>query len=217
MPKRALVEHRPWLLASLASALAFYVLTDGQFEGIVRTMLKGGACAFLAVYAWQRHRSIEAKLIALYLALSSLADMALEVWFEVGGALFFAAHLAGISLYLQCRRHHTTASQKLFAAVLLLATPFICWQLSGEPAIGLYGAALGGMAASAWLSRFPRYRVGVGAVLFVVSDLLIFARIGGRLEDAADLLVWPVYFIAQFMIGTGVVRTLRGELRASVD
>ena len=217
MPKRALVEHRPWLLASLASALAFYFLTDGQFEGIVRTLLKGGACAFLAIYAWQRHRSLEAKLIALYLALCSLADMALEMWFEVGGALFFAAHLAGIALYLKCRRHHTEASQKLLAAILLIATPITCWLLSGQPAIGLYGVALGGMAASAWLSRFPRYRVGTGAVLFVVSDFLIFARLGGSLQDVANVLVWPVYFVAQFMIGTGVVRTLRGELPASTD
>jgi len=217
MPKRALAEHRPWLLASLASALAFYFLDDAAFEGIMRTLLKGGACAFLAIYAWQRHRSMDAKLIALYLALCSLADMALELWFEIGGALFFSAHLAGIALYLHNRRHHPSASQKLFAVALLLMTPAICWFLSGQPAIGLYGLALGGMAASAWISRFPRYRVGTGAVLFVVSDFLIFARLGGRLEEIANLLVWPIYYSAQFLIAAGVVRTLRGELERGAD
>lgn len=218
MSRHALAEHRPWLLASLASALAFYFLRDEPLGGIWLTLLKGGGCAFLAAYAWQRHKSTDAKLITLYLALCSLADMALEFWFEVGGALFFAAHLSGITLYLNNRRHHPSSSQKLAAAGLLIATPIICWMLSGNPQIGLYGLALGGMAATAWASRFPRYRVGVGAVLFVISDWLIFARIGGRIPDElAELLIWPAYFSAQFLIATGVIRTLRGELKRGPD
>ena len=35
------------------------------------------------------------------------------------------------------------------------------------------------MAATAWVSRFPRYRTGIGAMAFLASDLLIFAG-GGR-------------------------------------
>ena len=217
MPKRALVEHRPWLLLSLASAVAYYFLADNPLGDTWKILLKGGACMALALYAWQRHDSADAKLIALYLFLCSLADMALELWFEIGGGLFFAAHLAALSLYLRNRRKHVAASQKLFAGALLVLTPIISWLLSGEPAVGLYGLALGAMAAGAWASRFPRYRVGAGAVLFVVSDFLIFARLGGNLEAVADLLVWPVYYSAQFLIATGVIRTLRGELKASTD
>ena len=217
MPKRALVDHRPWLLLSIVSAVAYYFLTDNPLGGTWLILLKGGACMALAVYAWQRHDSTDAKLIALYLLLCSLADMALELWFEIGGALFFAAHLAAISLYLRNRRIHLAPSQRILAALLLVATPLICWLLSSSPAVGLYGLALGGMAAGAWASRFPRYRVGAGAVLFVISDFLIFARMGGNLEGVADLLVWPIYFSAQFLIATGVIRTLRGELKASTD
>ncbi|MXO61731.1 lysoplasmalogenase family protein [Qipengyuania oceanensis] len=217
MPKRALVDHRPWLLLSIVSAVAYYFLTDNQLGGTWLILLKGGACMALAVYAWQRHDSANAKLIALYLLLCSLADMALELWFEIGGALFFAAHLAAISLYLRNRRIHLAPSQRILAALLLVATPLVCWLLSSSPAVGLYGLALGGMAAGAWISRFPRYRVGAGAVLFVISDFLIFARMGGNLVGVADLLVWPIYFSAQFLIATGVIRTLRGELKASTD
>jgi uncharacterized membrane protein YhhN len=43
------------------------------------------------------------------------------------------------------------------------------------------------MAAAAWSSRFPRYRVGAGAVLFVISDWLIFSRMG-----SFDLGVLPI-------------------------
>lgn len=217
MPKRALVDHRPWLLLSIVSAVAYYFLTDNPLGGTWLILLKGGACMALAVYAWQRHDSANAKLIALYLLLCSLADMALELWFEIGGALFFAAHLAAISLYLRNRRIHLAPSQRILAALLLVATPLICWLLSDSTAVGLYGLALGGMAAGAWASQFPRYRVGAGAVLFVISDFLIFARMGGNLEGVADLLVWPIYFSAQFLIATGVIRTLRGELKASTD
>ena len=217
MPKRALVDHRPWLLLSIVSAVAYYFLTDNPLGGTWLILLKGGACMALAVYAWQRHDSANAKLIALYLLLCSLADMALELWFEIGGALFFTAHLAAISLYLRNRRIHLAPSQRILAALLLVVTPLVCWLLSSSPAVGLYGLALGGMAAGAWASRFPRYRVGAGAVLFVISDFLIFARMGGNLEGVADLLVWPIYFSAQFLIATGVIRTLRGELKASTD
>ena len=71
------------------------------------------------------------------------------------------------------------------------------------------------MAASAWLSSFPRYRVGLGAVLFVASDLLIFARLGVQAESAVpDLLIWPLYYFGQFLICLGVVGALRERERA---
>ena len=78
--------------------------------------------------------------------------------------------------------------------------------------MAVYALALGGMAAAAWSSSFPRYRVGLGAVLFVVSDLLIFARLG-PLESSAipGLLIWPLYYFGQFLICTGVISTLRGR------
>jgi uncharacterized membrane protein YhhN len=47
---------------------------------------------------------------------------------------------------------------------------------AGAPGVALYSLGLALMAATAWLSRFPRYRVGIGALMFVVSDLLIFGR-----------------------------------------
>ena len=66
------------------------------------------------------------------------------------------------------------------------------------------------MAATAWLSRFGRYRVGTGAVLFVVSDWLIFSRMGAiDLAPLPDLLIWPLYYFGQFLIATGVVQALR--------
>ena len=82
---------------------------------------------------------------------------------------------------------------------------------AGAPGVAVYSLGLALMAATAWLSRFPRYRVGIGAVLFAVSDLLIFARMGPLADSPLpDLLIWPLYYFGQFLICTGVV----GELRA---
>ena len=65
------------------------------------------------------------------------------------------------------------------------------------------------MAASAWISRFPRYRVGLGAVMFVASDLLIFAKMGPLAGSLIPvLLIWPLYFIGQALIAWGAVTTL---------
>ena len=66
------------------------------------------------------------------------------------------------------------------------------------------------------MSRFPRYRVGLGAVLFIISDWLIFSRFGAfDLAPLPDALIWPTYYAAQFMIATGVVQTLRAEAEAA--
>ncbi len=65
------------------------------------------------------------------------------------------------------------------------------------------------MAASAGASRFPRYRVGIGALMFLGSDLLIFARMGPLPgSPLPGLLIWPLYFGGQALIAWGVVRTL---------
>lgn len=213
MPKRALVEKRPWLLTSLAAATAFYLLRDSQLPGVYQILLKGAGVALLAVYALARHRGRDSHWIAAVMALGALGDMVLEIDFQVGAALFLAGHAVAISLYLRHPRKRTTMSQKGAALALLIGTPLISWLLPADrgtaPLVALYALGLGGMAASAWMSSFPRYRLGLGAVLFVISDLLIFARMGPLAESPVpDLLVWPTYYIGQLLICIGVV----GEL-----
>ena len=76
-----------------------------------------------------------------------------------------------------------------------------------------YALLLGLMAGSAWTSRFSRYRTGIGAVMFVASDLLIFAEMG-PLAGAAfiGVAIWALYFAGQFLITLGVAQGL-GERR----
>lgn len=211
MPKRALVEKRPWLLASLAAAIAWYAFRGEEFPGPGLIALKGAGVALLAVYAALRHHGSDTRMLAAVMAISALGDMAMELWTEVGGGLFLLAHLVAIALYLRHRRATLPSSQRLAALALVLLTPAIALGLIPDPLVGLYALALGGMAAAAWSSNFPRYRVGVGAVLFVASDLLIFAGMGPlSASPLPGLLIWPLYYFGQFLIATGVA----GELRS---
>ena len=214
MPKHALIDRRPWLLASLAFAVSYYFAREGAIPGAYLIAWKGAGVALLAVYAWLHAPGRDGKLLAAVMAFGAAGDMAIELSLQVGAAFFFAGHLIAIALYLRHRRPRLTQSQKSAAAALLLATPLIAFLLpadrSAAPMVALYALALGGMAAAAWLSAFPRYRVGLGAVLFVASDLLIFARMGALADSALpNLLIWPLYYLGQFLICVGAVGYLR--------
>ena len=218
MSRRALIEHRPWLFASILAAIAFYLLHGGPLGEIWVAAIKGLAVGCLAFYAIRRGKGPNATLIAVVLMLGALGDMAFQFDRDLSGGLFLAGHLVAIWLYLRYPREHHAMSQTMLAAALLVGTPLISWFLSHDPLVTIYSAALGGMAACAWMSRFPRYRVGIGAVLFVVSDWLIFSRMGPfDLGVLPGYLIWPLYYSGQFLIATGVVHTLRHELAEEDD
>ncbi len=146
---------------------------------------KGTGVGFLAVFAGLRARSLDGWLLTAVMSFGMLGDVLLGVNFIVGALAFLAGHLVAIGLYLRNRRPALTRSQLLLAVVLVPATVAIAFLLPTEraeaPGIALYATGLSVMAACAWISRFPRLWTGLGAVMFVVSDLLIFARMG-RIE-----------------------------------
>ncbi|HQA17746.1 MAG TPA: lysoplasmalogenase family protein [Novosphingobium sp.] len=215
MPKRALVEKRPWLVASLLAGISYYFIRHGNVPDIYEWAWKGAGVALLAIYALARHKGADARQIALVLAFGALGDVLIELVLEWGAVAFLIGHLIAIHLYWRHRRAHLTPSQKAAGLAMLVLIPVIAFLLpddrSAAPGIALYSAGLAGMTAAAWTSSFPRYRVGLGAVLFAVSDLLIFSRMGPLAHSSLpDLLIWPLYYFGQFLICVGVV----GELNA---
>ncbi|HEU4820366.1 MAG TPA: lysoplasmalogenase [Qipengyuania sp.] len=216
MPRRALIDHRPWLLASLAASISYFFFRDNPVPGLYLIAWKGAAVAFLAVYAARRGRGVDGWLLTAVMALGALGDMVLELSMMWGGALFALGHLVAIVLFLRNPRERRTASQVLAAFALLLGTPLVAALLAMPdprwPLAAGYAAIVGAMAAVAWISRFPRYRVGIGAVMFVASDLLIFA---GEREHVPETvtwwLIWPLYYAGQLLIATGVIGTLRNR------
>lgn len=174
---------------------------------------KAAGVALLAIWAALNARGRDGWLIVVVLALGALGDAAIERNQIAGAITFLAGHVVAIVLYLHHRRTVRAPSQTALALLLLVATPIIAFLLPADRAaavgVAVYALGLGAMAASAWASRFPRYRVGIGAVLFVASDLLIFARMGPLAGSILPyLLIMPLYLAGQALIAWGVVITL---------
>jgi uncharacterized membrane protein YhhN len=212
MPKRALIEQRPWLLASLMAGISFFFFKDSHLPGLYQMAWKGAGVALLAVWAFVRHPSRDARQIGVVMALGALGDVLIEVSLEAGAVAFLAGHAVAMWLYLRNWRPNITFSQRLLASLVVPVSVFVA-VVSSPPAqqtvTAIYAFFVSGMAASAWTSRFPRYRTGIGAMMFLASDLLIFARMGPlATSPLPDLLIWPLYYFGQFLICVGVVGTI---------
>jgi uncharacterized membrane protein YhhN len=216
MAKRALIEKRPWLLASLAAAIGFCALRLTAVPELWSIALPGAATGFLALFAWLQRGGRDGGYLAAMMAVAALRDLLFQVDLAVSALVFFVYHVLAIALYLRHPRAHTSATQKAAAVAMLLLTPALAWLLPADrslaPPVALYGLALGGMASCAWMSAFPRYRVGIGAVLVLTSNLLVIAGIGPWMgQPLPDALAWPLYYVGQLLITVGVVQTLRSR------
>lgn len=216
MPKRALVERRPWLLASLAAAFAYYLFKDTNFPGVYLFAFEAGALLLLGAYALLRHASADARLMAGSVAFAGAGVVAVELHLWIGALILIAGHGMAIAVFLAHRRPSLTGSQKAAAVTLLVFTPLIAWlEASGDPAAivaVVYALVLGGMAGCAWTSSFPRYRVGTGALFLVAAGLVSIGGMGpfpgGNL---ARLLAWPLFYVGHFVMCTGVIQALRAR------
>ena len=211
------IASRPratWLLIlALLAGASFWLVGQHTIPRLPWIAWKGAAVALLTIWAAVNARGRDGWLIAAVLALGALGDVLLERSQASGALAFLAGHLIATVLYLLHRRSKSSPSQMTLSVLLLLSVPAIAFLLPADrtaaPGIALYATGLGTMAASAWISRFPRYRVGLGAVLFVASDLLIFAKMGPLAGSLIPvLLIWPLYFAGQALIAWGAVTTL---------
>ncbi len=221
MVRRALIQRRPWLFASLMVAIAWWAFGDSDYvPGLFKIVWKATPLALLAIYALQRHLGSDGTILAGVMGTAALADGVSELVYSAAGTLMGFSLLLAIWLYSRNRREQVELSQKAVAAALVLALPVISWFLvpavDGQTLIAGYALLMGIMAAMAWTSRFSRYRVGMGAILFVVSELLLFAVSGPFLHENewARWLIYPIYYSGQLLIATGVVSRLRREAAA---
>jgi len=210
-----LAHKRPWLFASLLAGLSFPVTwlllpIDGSFYAIIWKM---AAVGLLVPFALRRHHEGEFIPLAMMLAFYALGDGLIELSMIAGAVAFAAGHLVAIWLYFRHRRVGPSFSQKLLAVAIFVLTPIIAYGLPPTAEEGIqvaaYSVILAAMAAMAWSSNFPRYRVGTGAVLFVISDLLIFARLGPLAgSQMTSIAIWYLYYFGVLMIAVGVAQTL---------
>lgn len=219
-PMRIDELRAPWLWwAALAIGTAYMipVLTGGFGQAII--MWKGAGVGLLALWAAVNAQERYGRMIAAALGFGALGDVLIETSGLVVGAMAFTVgHFIAIGLYAQNPRAAPTASQRALTIVVTPLALAIAWSLLYGttllvPALG-YTLVVAVMAGAAWSSRFPRYRTGLGAMLFLISDLFIFARVGSAVDAGlATMLIWPLYFAGQALITWGVVTTLAGNRR----
>lgn len=156
-------------------------------------------------------RSAAPRALVVGLVLAWLGDLALMR----SGDLAF---LVGLALFLGMQISYSLGFARLGAGVALRSRPWlpvggaVLWialNLALGPSLGglrvpllVYSLALTTMAV---LACGVSVRVGVGGVLFLVSDLLIGLGAAGIGVPAHDLLVMATYAVAQLLIATGWV------------
>ncbi|MEY4269606.1 MAG: hypothetical protein RLZZ58_822 [Pseudomonadota bacterium] len=204
-----------WLAALLAGASFFGAALAG-LHGPAIIAWKGAGVALFALWAARQAASRDGWWIAAVMALGALGDILLETHgLRIGGTAFAIGHLLAIALYLRHRRPALTPSQRALGLIVVPFGALTTFALAqGSPGLWphvVYGTIVSVMAATAWTSRFPRYQTGIGAMMFLASDLLIFAKAGGAVPaPVTQWLIWPLYFGGQALIVHGVVSTLRG-------
>lgn len=193
--------------ASVAFGLSYPLLWDHLPGPALAMAIKGAGVGLLAIAAALRARSMEGWLLASVMALGAAGDVLLEISLAAGAMAFAAGHLVAIYLYRRSRRLDTDQQDWAIAALILLvaaAVPGILLQGRAEALpFTAYALLLGAMAASAWLSRFSRLLVALGAILFLASDMLIAFRMASGYAGLGPP-IWLLYYVGQLMIFLGV-------------
>jgi uncharacterized membrane protein YhhN len=201
----------PWLLRAAVIAGLSYLASWGLgFDASIMTAWKGAGVGLLALWAVVLARCRDGWLLAAVMAFGAAGDILLETTGLMTGAVAFAiGHALAIWLYARNRRPSITPSQRMLAILIIPVTVVAAFMLpadrSNAMGIACYALLLSIMAAMAWTSRFSRYRTGIGAMMFVASDLLIFARLGPIADTVTvGAAIWLFYFVGQWLIAVGV-------------
>jgi uncharacterized membrane protein YhhN len=195
------------LFAALLAGGSYYLNRWIGLDGAVEVAWKGSGVGLLALWAAMRARSFDGWLIAAVLALGALGDVLLETHgITIGALAFLAGHLVAVVLYRRNR-----ARSGWLIVPIALGVAFAAWSLPADRdaagGIAVYALGLGAMAGASLASRFRL--AALGALLFVGSDLLVFAQLGPlAASPLPGLLVWPTYFAGQALIAWAVVTAL---------
>ncbi len=200
------------IVTSLVAGLAYPVLEDA-LDPVSAIIAKGLGVGLLALAALLLPGQ---RWLAAIMAAGAMGDIVLELpnGLVPGGTSFAVGHVIAMLFYARNRRQPALPVANIGAAVLILyglGMPALVLP-AGMPmgALMLYAVLLCGMAAGTLISRFPLALTAAGALLFVVSDTFLVMRLGGWIVGSPvlhGLIVWYTYYLGQFGIFAGIVRT----------
>jgi uncharacterized membrane protein YhhN len=178
------------------------------FDGPLRLVAKGALMATLLAWVLVALGPRAPRWLVAGLVLALLADVLLDVRFEVGMAAFLLMQLCYIAGFLGLGGWSGLRGRWPVGVAYLLIG--VMANLALGPRLGalavpvlIYSLAILTMAA---LAAGVGVRVGVGGVLFVISDALIGVDKAGAGFAGRGLIVILTYLAAQYLIATGWAR-----------
>ncbi|MFC4020166.1 lysoplasmalogenase [Micromonospora sp. GCM10011542] len=205
------------LLVAFVAVTAANLLANATGVGLAVLLTKPLLMPLLAAYLWRATAERAARpdrLVLAALACATGGDVALLAfgtgWFLAGMVCFLAGHLCYLAAFTRHGAATALRRPPLLALPLgyaLLTVVALRWMWAGLTDAGLavpvagYAVALAAMAATA---ATQGWRVGLGAALFLGSDLLIAAQVAGVAQPpGASVLVMVTYAAGQALIVTG--------------
>lgn len=226
--RRPFIESLSQLCVVLSAIAALVYAFDpfdtaSAFQSNLRILTKGAAVGLLALFAFINTKRVDIFLLALALSAGMLGDVLISAGARGLNAALFAfgaGHLFYILLFLTNRLYNEalTTRRLRYAAILWGFGGFglyILWPLlvTTTTLMQVYLGLLFLMTTLAILSRYSMVTVGLGALSFFISDLLLgFDLITDKLGFWA-ILIWPTYYMGQFLLTMGVILAPRRQQR----
>jgi uncharacterized membrane protein YhhN len=225
------ISDRAILIASVVCSLLYFIHPIVNLPHLLVIILKTLSVSLLSVAAFRQMKGTAKYLLASALLLSSLGDFFLalrgEKYFVFGLLAFLTAHLVYITLFWQVMRMKPSPAntvQKVLIAVIVIYSVVMFWWLlpvsNGLTVpVAVYLAIITLMMLSAILAGKSSWLIPVGAILFMLSDSLIalsrFKHLIGGLP--AHLMIWSLYYIAQYLIFRGVINYVTDVTQSAID
>lgn len=208
---------RRWIppLIAIVAAVAYWQRLDFDSKA-ASIALKMTPALAMALEVFRQRRRTAWPLVA-GLALHAVGDGLLNLgsdYLLAGMAAFFLGHLGYIAAFLPQRYPlaQLPARRRAAIAALTLAmislTIYIWPMLRGPLSIAspIYSLALTAMAVAALLGHWHGPWVVVGALLFVLSDVVLGLKLFAGQETLAPV-IWPAYAAAQILMPLGYLAT----------
>ncbi|MET7392759.1 lysoplasmalogenase [Dactylosporangium sp. NPDC005572] len=191
-----------WFLGLFALATAVELTGVALDERVIQWASKPLLAPLLLGYLWSRRTGLDA--VATGLVFAFAGDVALlvpgDTWFMIGMACFLGTQLSFLAAFRRSGR--PPAAVLVAAAILWAGLNALLWSRLGPLRVPILAYSLALTAMAAWATAVGA-RVAAGAVLFLLSDLLIGVGAAGMDFAGRDLVVMSTYAAALALIATG--------------
>lgn len=174
----------------------------------VRLLFKGGTtmmAALLAIYGSLQSQLPAHFLIALGIAVCAAADVILEIRFKAGMLVFALGHICYIASFVMMGgiNHLSILVYALLIVMIAVVTQKLKKSLD-EPYTPylLYSLIIAAMFS---LALAQPLTAALGALLFVISDSLLFLGIIKEKPKVSHTAVISTYYLAQFLLALSTI------------